>query len=194
MVNFGPLVAEISPVGAPQLISTGFASWQCYCTVLQQWASAKLCGVEQTTPPIYSRAAIIGPHSSSFLFFPRLILAATRWMAYTWCGLSANLECVSEMCCTWLAKNRGRKNYPKNRHLGTIAQLCRAVSSQLRHLLKQQYLSHMSPPYGELAPLRLRSVQEFWAPPANFNRFHVLAALLHGTLVVGISQTLRHWT
>jgi len=26
--------------------------------------------------------------------------------------------------------------------------------------------------------------------PANFNRFHVLAALLHGTLVVGVSQTL----
>ena len=33
MVNFGPLVAEIrSLVWAPQLISTGFASWQRYCT------------------------------------------------------------------------------------------------------------------------------------------------------------------
>ena len=29
--------------------------------------------------------------------------------------------------------------------------------------------------------------------PANFNRFHVLAALLHDTLVVGISQTLWRW-
>ena len=27
--------------------------------------------------------------------------------------------------------------------------------------------------------------------PANFNGFRVLAALLHGTLVVGVSQTLR---
>jgi len=36
MVNFGPLAAEISPVGAPKLNSAGFASWQCYCTVLQQ--------------------------------------------------------------------------------------------------------------------------------------------------------------
>jgi len=27
--------------------------------------------------------------------------------------------------------------------------------------------------------------------PANFNGFCILAALLHGTLVVGISQTLR---
>ena len=39
----------------------------------------------------------------------------------------------------------------KNRHLGTIAQLCRAISSHLRHvstigkkLVKQQYLLYMS--------------------------------------------------
>jgi len=30
--------------------------------------------------------------------------------------------------------------------------------------------------------------------PANFNGFHVLAALLHGSQVVTVSQTLRHWT
>jgi len=30
--------------------------------------------------------------------------------------------------------------------------------------------------------------------PANFNGFRVLAALLHRILVLGISQTLRHWT
>jgi len=31
-----------------------------------------------------------------------------------------------------------------------------------------------------------------WGNPANFNGFRVLAALLHGTPVVGVSQTLRH--
>jgi len=30
-----------------------------------------------------------------------------------------------------------------------------------------------------------------WDTPANFNWFRVLAALLHGTLVVGVSQTLQ---
>ena len=30
-----------------------------------------------------------------------------------------------------------------------------------------------------------------WGTPANFNGFRVLATLLHGTLVVGVSQTLR---
>jgi len=29
--------------------------------------------------------------------------------------------------------------------------------------------------------------------PANFNGFRVLIALLHGTLVVSVSQTLRPW-
>ena len=32
---------------------------------------------------------------------------------------------MSEMCCTRLAENTGRKNDAKNRHLGTIAQRCR---------------------------------------------------------------------
>jgi len=48
MVNFGLLAAEINPVvWAPLQISTGFASWQPYCTALQYWALATLCGVEQ---------------------------------------------------------------------------------------------------------------------------------------------------
>jgi len=33
-----------------------------------------------------------------------------------------------------------------------------------------------------------------WDTPANFNGFRVLAALLHSTLVLGVSQTLRRWT
>jgi len=50
-------------------LSVGFASLQRYSTVLQQWASAKLCGVEQRAPPIFERAAItlgIGSHSSFY--------------------------------------------------------------------------------------------------------------------------------
>jgi len=33
-----------------------------------------------------------------------------------------------------------------------------------------------------------------WGTPANFNGFRVLAALLHRTLVVGVSETLWRWT
>jgi len=32
-----------------------------------------------------------------------------------------------------------------------------------------------------------------WGTCTNFNGFRVMAALLHGTLVVGVNQTLRRW-
>jgi len=38
-------------------------------------------------------------------------------------------------------------------------------------------------------PLAAEIVSLVWGTPADFNGFRVLAALLHGTLVVGVSQT-----
>jgi len=38
-------------------------------------------------------------------------------------------------------------------------------------------------------PLAAEIVSLVWGTPGNFNVFRVLAALLHGTLVVGASQT-----
>jgi len=38
-------------------------------------------------------------------------------------------------------------------------------------------------------PLAAEIVSLAWGTLGNFNGFHVLAALLHGTLVVGVSQT-----
>jgi len=40
------------------------------------------------------------------------------------------------------------------------------------------------PPAAEIAPV-------VWGTPANFNGFRVLTALMHGTVVVGVSQTVR---
>ena len=37
-------------------------------------------------------------------------------------------------------------------------------------------------------PLAAEIVSLVWGTPANFNGFRVLAALLHGTLLVGVSQ------
>jgi len=42
-----------------------------------------------------------------------------------------------------------------------------------------------------MAALPNEIISLVWGTPGNFNGFHVLAALLHGTLVVGVSQTLR---
>jgi len=84
-------------------------------------------------------------------FFARLISAAADLLSTIlphMGGPSANFECRCEMCCTRLPGNTGRK---KHRHFGTIAQLCRAIFSELRYvsiigkkLVKHQYLLHMS--------------------------------------------------
>jgi len=83
------------------------------------------------------------------------------------------------------------------RHLGTVAQLFRAMSSQLRHvstirkkLVRQHYLPHMSSQYGELGALAAEIGSVVWGTQANFNGFCVLASLLHGIRAVGASQTL----
>jgi len=79
-----------------------------------------------------------------------------------------------------------------------MAQLCRDISSQLRHVSTiRKKLVNM-----ETSPTRTRNMVNFgplaaeiywrvWGTPVNFNGFRVLAALLHGTLVVGVSETLR---
>jgi len=118
---------------------------------------------------------------------------------HKWCGLSANLGCRSETCCTALAENTGHKKSPKIHHLRTIAQLCWAISSQLRHILTvgknllNTNISHTCP-YNmvNFGPLTAEIVSLVWGTPANFNGYRILAALLHCTLVMGVSQTLRH--
>ena len=58
-------------------------------------------------------------------FFPRLISAVGDWMStilpHVYCGLSANLECMSEMCCMRLAENTGRKLSPFQHHRTTLS-------------------------------------------------------------------------
>ena len=115
----------------------------------------------------------------------------------TWCGLSANLRCRSETCCTRLAGNAGSKKVAKS-HLRTIAQLCRAISSQRRHvstIRKNLSSSNMSStcPHNmvNFDPVATEIGLPVWGTPANFNGFRVLAALLHSSKVVSVSQTLR---
>jgi len=101
------------------------------------------------------------------------------------------------MCYTRLAGSAEPKNSPKNRRLGTIAQFCRAISSQLRHVstIKKNLLSSNTSstcPHNlvNFGPLTAESDPVVWGTPANFNGFGVLAsALLHGTPVLGVSRT-----
>ena len=87
----------------------------------------------------------------------------------------------------------------KDRHLGTIAQIVglifatKAYIDNRKKLVKQHTFSTCPDDmvnFGPAAEIGLL----VWGTPANFNGFRVLAALLHGTPVVGISQTLWRWT
>jgi len=142
--------------------------------------------------------------SSSSFFLAESQPSQIGCLAYfhTWCSLSANIGCRSETCRTRLAENTGRKKVAKNRHLCTIAQLCRAISSQLRHVSttigKSLLSSNMSSrcPHNivNFGPLAAEIGLPVWCTPANFNGFRDFPALLHGSQVVSVSQTLRRWT
>ena len=65
----------------------------------------------------------------------------------------------------------------------------KACIDNRKKLVKRQYLLHTSSQYGELGPLAAEIISLVCGTPANFNGVRVLAALLHGTVVVGVSQT-----
>ena len=102
------------------------------------------------------------------------------------------------MCCRRLAGNTGCKNDAKNRYLHTIAQLCWAVSLQLKHLstigknLLNGNMSSTCPHnMANFGPLTAEIGLPVWGTPANFNGFRVLASLLHRRRSTEVSQTLH---
>jgi len=86
------------------------------------------------------------------------------------------------------------KKSPSAHHPTTLSGYIFATKARIdnqKKLVKQQHLLQMSPQYGELGLLAAEIDPVVWGTPANFSGFHVLAALLHGSQVVSVSQTLR---
>jgi len=84
--------------------------------------------------------------------------------------------------------------------LGTIAQFYRTIylatkariDNREKNLLSSNISSTCPHNMVNFGPLAAEIDPVVWGTPANFNGFCVLAALLHGTPVLGVSQTLRH--
>ena len=102
-----------------------------------------------------------------------------------------NVPCVDHWKCR-------TQKWRKNRHLCTIAQICWAVSSQLRHIStigKNLFSSHTSStcPHNmvNFGPL-MAGIGLGVLGTCKFQRVSRIAALLHVTQVV--SQTLWCWT
>jgi len=145
--------------------------------------------------PLYFHPVVCSCSCSSSFFLAQSQPPQSGCMPYlhTWCGLCANLRRGSETCCTWLAANKGRKKVAKNRHLDTIAQFCRAISSQLRYISKslssimsstcRHNMANFGPLAAEIDPV-------FWAPLqistgfASWQRYCTAS-------IVGVSQNLR---
>jgi len=132
--------------------------------------------------PLYSAAVV----SSSFFFlFFSSVLSGRRLDVYRTSTHDVVLVRILNACLKCAAHGSLKIEDAKICRC-IIAQLCRAVSSQLRHVStigkeinKQQSLLHMSSQYGELGLLMGEISWQVWGTPLNFNGFHVLSSLLH---------------
>jgi len=137
-------------------------------------------------PYVIGQAIIFSPCaffylSSIFFFSPNLSRrrldvyhTSTHGVA---CGLSANLKCSLKRGARSLLEMQD----PKNRHLGTVTQLCRAISSQLRHVSRlstigKNWLSSnisCTCPHNmvNFGPLVAEISSVVWGTRANFNGF-----------------------
>jgi len=74
---------------------------------------------------------------------------------------------------------------------GYIFAMKERVDNRKKNLLSSNISSTCFHNMVNFGPLAADIVSLVWGTPGNFNGFRVLAALLHGNLVVGVSQTLR---
>ena len=86
------------------------------------------------------------------------------------------------------------KNSPSGHHRTTLAGYIFATKARTdnrKKILSSNTSSTRPHNMANFGPLVAEIVSLVWGTPANFNGFRVLAALLHGTPAVGVSQTLR---
>jgi len=117
---------------------------------------------------------------------------------YTWCGLSANLGCRSETCCTWLAANTGRKNRQKICHLGTnrttLSGCIFATKARIDNRKNLSSSNISSTCFHNMVNFSLLAAEigrVVCGTPANVNGFRVLAALLQRRRSTEANQTLH---
>jgi len=97
------------------------------------------------------------------------------------------------MCCVRLAGNAGHKKSPSGHHRTTLSGYTFATNAGIDNQ-KKVLGSNISftRPHNvvNFGPLAAEIGSGVWGTPSNFNGSLVLAALLHGTPELGVSQTL----
>jgi len=125
-------------------------------------------------PPCIADADMIFLPCGFFFFFsPRLISADGDWKVYhtstNGVALVQILDAGLKTCCTQLAEIYRTQKLPKIRHLGSIAQLCRTISSQLRHVwqVEKNLLS------SNISSIRPHNMANLW-PTSGWDWFGCL--------------------
>jgi len=87
------------------------------------------------------------------------------------------------------------KNSPFGHHrktlLGYIFATKASIDNRKKYLLNSSIFSTCPYNMVNFGLLAAEIDSLVWGTPASFNGFRVLAALVHGTVVVGVSQTFR---
>jgi len=111
---------------------------------------------------------------------------------HTWCDLSANLECRSEMCRMRLTDNTGRKNSPSAHHSTSLSGYIFATKEYIDN---RKNLLHSNRPIfstcSHFGQLTAQIGWRVWGTPANFNGFRVFPSLLHRRRSTEINRTLH---
>jgi len=142
--------------------------------------------------------------SSFFYLFPRLISAVGDWMStilphMVWPQCKFRMQVWNVVyTARWKYRTqKSRQKSPSGHHCTTLSGYIFATKAHIdnrKKLLSSNMSSRCPHNMVNFGPLTAEIGSGVWGTPANFNGFCVLAALLHGSQVVGVSQTLRHWT
>ena len=126
------------------------------------------------------------------IYFPRLISGAADWMSailwhmlWPYCEFrmqvwnvlrAARWKCRTQKVAIWA---------PSHNFVGLFATKER-IDNRKKNLLSSNISSTCPHNMVNFGPLAAEICWRVWGTPANFNRFRILAALLHCTLVVGV--------
>ena len=88
---------------------------------------------------------------------------------------------------------KSRQKSPSGHHpttlSGYISAIKACIDNRKKNLLSSNISSTCHHNMVNFGPLAAEIFSLVWGTPGDFNGFRVLAALLHGALVVGVSQT-----
>jgi len=83
---------------------------------------------------------------------------------------------------------------PLHKFVGDILATIARIDNWKKNLLDSNTTSTCPCNMVNFGLLAVKICWRVWCTPANFNGFRVVAALLHGTLLLGVIQTLQRWT